>query len=579
MMRIVLVMVCAVATSACVRSASGIYTTYRYPTRSELLATVHARDSALALAHHDAPVESQGHDAAEASHGPPSDRFTMSALGSLVPTDAEEYEPPAPWRQRPFPRFTGVGSIGSAGDVGEQDDGWAVRNAGATDCVLIQLGEYVRRNAVLPQGALMDFLGAYCGLESVIDNVAFVRRAGDPTAERHRLSSLLRREGYSQAVNEVGSATDGVMIGLRYRPRLWLEDPPHIVAETSFELAGRLRDPTDRIRAYVNVGAHSAQRCSVDADETGEFLIRCPFAAEDSFARVEVVTSQPDRFWGRTAARWMVVRPGVVPVYRRRTLPPGFQPSADLASNAAVLIAEFRAEQALPPLQFDVAQSTDLQEVLATIDLRSATEETLDLLGTYTEVGWKIALPLLDSTTAYDTLFGPARDCDWLLRYFDDPSFRYHILDADFERVAIASVPRPDGSTDVLIGAYAPYDPEMATEHAYAVLDRVNALRADRSLPRALRITGVDDVRLILEAHVAGRITFAKARHRILEWLANTTHRRTWSWVGVYVPDAPLPVLDEMVGSGRNEFVVELVYVRPTTAALGHYLICIAWFD
>lgn len=149
--------------------------------------------------------------------------------------------------------------------------------------------------------------------------------------------------------------------------------------------------------------------------------------------------------------------------------------------------------------------------------------------------------------------------------------------------VARRSRPRSIGdsisSTDVLIGADAPYDPEMATEHAYAVLDRINALRADRSLPRALRITGVDDVRLILEAHAEGRITFAKARHRILEWLANTTHRRTWSWVGVYVPDAPLPVLDEMVGSGRNEFVVELVYVRPTTAALGHYLLCIAWFD
>src|SRR5262249_39298971 len=152
---------------------------------------------------------------------------------------------------------------------------------------------------------------------------------------------------------------------------------------------------------------------------------------------------------------------------------PDISLSGDFDADVARVVDEWRADRSLPPLSYVGAEAASLREILARVDLGSASVDTLDRLGEYVVAGGAVPVPLVDASAFVLTTGDRPGDMRWLAEQLARPSVRCGILSGDFELAAAAHVTRSNGATDIVIGSYAPVVADELDDVAFGILDEI----------------------------------------------------------------------------------------------------------
>jgi len=205
-------------------------------------------------------------------------------------------------------------------DAAVAQRGVSVTRSASLRCVAREMARFYTEHEALPTERLTRYLLAACGSSAIgvgragslghIDPRAsderLVEQAGD--ALRDQIAPVLVDGGRAR----LGLHRDGADVALILvvsDPQLELSPPEPPAADGEAILRGRLRGQADGVYGLVTQGAHGVTRCRVNPGfSLPELELRCPMAAEDDSALVQIATVTVGRVLTRHVGSVMLRR-------------------------------------------------------------------------------------------------------------------------------------------------------------------------------------------------------------------------------------------------------------------------------
>ena len=515
--------------------------------------------------------------------GEPPDLAPLVARGDVVHVDEWVVESaPAPGDPVYEP---GDDPFEALVDAVAAERGIAVRRSASLRCAAEEYARFYARHEAMPTERLWRFILAACGasglevhragrLASIPDSVPLAQlaaRSAEPMREMigrvldpERLHGLaVVREAGKVALMVLSARPAGVFVP-------W--GPPNEVGEV--HLAGRIATPGDVLIAFVNQGPFGVVPCRVEPMvRVPDFDLRCPMAAGDETAFVNLQMLTVGRVLARRAAVIMLRRDGARPTFRA---PSGA--SAD-AGDAAALLAhlnEVRAQAGLAPLTASAPESAVHMRAApyaaaATIQSQADTQELLSL---GLMAGWQVQGGTIRSAEHLTSVeIGTRSPAQWVAAAIEQPVGRLLLLRPDSRQAAIGTVSVED--PPALAAVVSTYSFFEGTDHAAdadRLFARVERERTARGLPPPRRMQGLD----VLSAQARRVTEGAQPAASLRIALDQESTRRRQSLRGmqleaVDLDHAQLP--DELFARRDLTLGLAVGHTRAPGAAWGQYVV------
>lgn len=503
---------------------------------------------------------------------------------------------PFPERVETVAHAPGDAFEGLLEDAVKQRAGLAVA-AESLHCAARELGRFLLEREKPPPIPLLEFMAARCGAVGFGFRPAWYHGTVSPDVPdesllaqwRPQLESLLQASlagGPSEAGLWFGRDRGRAVVAIVSTQRRVLITPfSPVVSEDGVALGGEALSRASDVIANVNQGELGYAACERDPGVAlPRFAFRCPIAAGDPQALIEVGLREPGRVLALGGLRALARRADEpAATWRRRgidTTPASATPEAFTQALAAA-IGRVRSGAELPPLGLSLAQSEQAAELVPHI-LAGAFGEGSPALADIAVLGliagWDVGGPIRDASLASALSPGELDADRWLEIALAGPSGRAALLDPEARVLAIGSLvsnaPPVAGAIAVTYQLFDGLDFEAEAERVVA---RVTELRAQRGLPAPERLErarpALDDAARALPA---GRLAPLAALEAALAGAQHATGLSLQGWVieASRVDELRLP--PELTERESVQLAVAVGYAQAPGDPWGHFVALLA---
>jgi hypothetical protein len=466
----------------------------------------------------------------------------------------------------------------------------------AMHCAAHQLGVFLLERQRPPPISLLDFMAARCGAvggsfrqawyhgdvpSSVSDDELLLR--WKPEVEKLISNSL--GGGAVAAGIWFGRSGSRAVVSLVSTVRQVLVDPVSpVVAGDQIAFSGEALMRVEQISAHVNQGRLGYAACELDAAVAlPRFAVRCPLAADDATAIVEVGLREPGRLLGISALRILVRRPDASAEHWQRSAAkpaPRSEEPADFAQQVSAELARVRESAELRPLGLSLPQSEQADELApyvfaGSIGAASPALSELAVLGLF--AGWQVGGVVRDASLASGMSTGALDAASWLATALERPSARAALLDPEARVLAIGALASEDPPLSAALAVtYRLFGEENLPLEAKRFFERVAKAREARGVGPPARL---DSASAVVQ-EVAGELSRRNLEPRAAldDALARATadgSQALQGWVleASSLEDTPLP--DDLLDAPALRLAVGVGYYQPPEEPWGRYVVLI----
>jgi hypothetical protein len=465
----------------------------------------------------------------------------------------------------------------------------------AMHCAAREVGAFILERQRPPPVALLDFMAARCGAvgasfrqawyhgdvpSSVSDEELFSR--WKPEVEKLIGSSL----GGGAVAAGVWFGRDGsrAVVSLVSTLRQVLIAPVSpVVAGDQIALSGEVLMNVEEISANVNQGRLGYAACEMDAAVAlPRFALRCPLAADDATAIVEVGLREPGRMLGISALRILVRRPNE-PADRWQRAAGSSELSAepgDFAQQVAAALGRVRAGEELRPLGLSLPQSEAANELApyvfaGSMGAGSPALADLAVLGLY--AGWQVGGVVKNAALTSGMSASSLDASSWLATALERPSARAALLDPEARVLAIGTLASEDPPIAAALAVtYRLFGEENLPAEATRFFERVAKAREARGRTPPARLGSAAEVVQQVASELSRRNI--EPRAALDDALARATASSSqpvqgWVLEATSIDDAQLP--GDLVDAQSLRLAVGVGYYQPPAEPWGRYVVLI----
>jgi hypothetical protein len=454
-------------------------------------------------------------------------------------------------------------------------------------CVARELGRFILAKGGRPSESLRRFIAARCG--APVSGVSAGFLSGDVPADVSEAAIFEKWKGglenNVQAQMASGNRALGIWFGregeravvtIVSASREVHVQPASLIAaqDGSVVLQGELLIPAAKIRALVNRGDHAVGECEIDPTvKLPRFAIRCVTDRADPTAWIDVGAFPAGRILGRSVLELLVSPNGAMPSRFARRRPvsdavggtSGTTGTSDDNATFVTALNAFRQSVGLSALREAKEQSATAlaaaPHYFAAL-LGHRPETTADTVVLGLRAGWQV--PGLVRHGHFTHVMTSATSASGLVAAaLDRPSAREAFLDPAASWVA-AAILRP-ADAQLVVGVVCTYavqtERDAATQHD-ALVAKLDAKRAEKSLPPIVRLDMGKRGARVAEQIAAGEMTPSEGVEDLLSWAA-ARHKgaKGWGAEASSIDEMKLP--DELVARPEATVGILVVSYRP----------------
>ncbi len=465
----------------------------------------------------------------------------------------------------------------------------------ALQCAARELGRYALGHEGTAPQPLVDFVASRCGALNEALSVNVSRGTGDPSAPESALVSHFRADLVAAADRLFGEGPVNVggwvgregerfvVLSVAERRRVIIEPRPFTPdAQGVVVIDGRLLEAAANVSAQVNRGRWSTQPCERDASvRLPLFRVRCPVAAEDAAARLEVTAFPPQRLLGhvvfnalvgagRDASRTFEVSP-----------PDPARVAHDPAQSRDVLLSllnDARRAASLAPVTL-AARETDTACQVAPAFFSSVEDPAgataTDRIALGMMAGWDVEGAMIREGRFFTG--AGAREDDlarWLAWNLERPMGRSVLLDGAVRQVALCPWMIDGHVQGVLWSSYSFYDDASVADEERGVYARIDEARRATGKGAVTRLT---DLRPMMESHARSLQNNAGGLDATLQaMMRDAVAARGRGVRGWVIPTSDLASIefpDDVVSPASLRIGVHVAHWRQPDAAWGQSVV------
>lgn len=417
--------------------------------------------------------------------------------------DAAKYHDPEQWTvPGPFPQDVALRGYAGAQPWDQlltksltPSAGMSVASVGM-HCVAQAFAEFYLQHKAMPSPTVETFILGRCRATPANVQVNFLAGEVPASVDDAQLfqqwqDSLQKTVGKTdtsklEAVG-IGWARDAdraVVMVARGERRAFLE--PVRIEDGAAIVKGRLLLPHANMRVNISQGAYAYAECTENPKlRLPEFELRCPMAAGDTSAWVQIASFASGRVLGDTAAVLLVGASVEPPTTFVRPKLPGSEVEVTPATLSQVFlnsINEVRTQAGLQPLALASAQSTEAESLAPhffNAQLVTNDSDTAETVSLGLRAGWQVPELVRYSHFSAGVSVGTKSLRYVLSSLLQMPLSRQTLLDPEVREIALGPVIDPTGPfIGVLVSTYALFaeqDPRTVADEVFASLNRRRA--------------------------------------------------------------------------------------------------------
>jgi len=474
----------------------------------------------------------------------------------------------------------------------------ALGASNALRCTAHELGLFVLANMGMPAEPVRRHMLGVCG--------STLPSAGVETLRADVPPSMTDAQVFAQASSKVRArlatlAGAHQVLGLSYARKndrmvvAWVYGTPladivpsssTIAADRTAVVRGTNADPSLQLRAVVNQGTFGVAACTPLGEAAPRFAMRCPIAAGDHAAWIELSAAAKGAYLGRTIATVLANDGDGSTLGWASLAAKKAKPVTSPTEVSSTILADLNAIRAVtgasplvlvpPQSATNAAVAPHFQSAAMSGDLATWEKIALGVMA-----GWDVKDATISSANVSSALFGAAIDgSTWLEFVLAQPTGRAALLDRGATRVAIGSLIDPTSkSVAALVTTYATFS---ATDHAAEIAlveKRIASERVAKGLDPGAKIAGLEGL-----AAEANRVTLEgkdpiAALDAALQDAVTRTQRSMRGTVWAVNDFELVPLPEPLLTKPNMPFAVQVAHRREKGAAWGEWIVMIVWAD
>jgi len=465
----------------------------------------------------------------------------------------------------------------------------------AMHCAAREVGRFILERQRPPPVSLLDFMAARCGAVGASFRQAWYHGDVPSSVSDEELFSRWKPEVEKLIGNSLGGGpvAAGIWFGrngsravvslVSTLRQVLISPVSPVVAGDQIALSGEALMGVEEISGHVNQGRLGYAVCELDAGVAlPRFALRCPLAADDPTAIVEVGLREPGRMLGISALRILVRRPDEPADRWQRAagLSEHSAESGDFAQQVAAALGRVRAGAELRPLGLSLPQSEQANQLApyvfaGSIGVGSPALTDLAVLGLF--AGWQVGGVVKDAALTSGMSASSLDASSWLATALERPSGRAALLDPEARVLAIGALASEDPPiTAALAVTYRLFGEENLPAEAKRFFERVARAREARGRTPPARL---DSASAVVQ-QVAGELSRRNVEPRAAldDALARATANSSqpmqgWVLEAMSLDDAALP--EGLLDAPSLRLAVGVGYYQPPAEPWGRYVVLI----
>lgn len=465
----------------------------------------------------------------------------------------------------------------------------------AATCAAHETARVVAHHSARPSPRLALALQARCGLAAA-HVVTFGQRATGPVPDRDLLAPLAPAVQAASAAGTSRGRPVSIGLGIAHAPNgsaavaviaehtVELEPFSPVPVDDAVIIRGRVLGPPAVVGGLVTTGAHRVTRCrSSSTRPSREVSMRCPIAAGDPTAWLQVTHAAPGRLLAGSAATILVAREPTRAIVVSGGARASTAAGPDVAADRTLLdlVNAVRREARLPALSSSAAQSQEITRLVPAFHAASLANDTttMDTIALGSIAGHGLTEgPIRDAGFLWEWL-APTRDVrDWLDYALMLPLSRRPLLDPFANVLAYGQVVGPDerGGIVGIAATYRIFSTRDTEIDRLRVAGRLRRERRARGF-RTRLFSGVGALDDAADAIREGRLVPAAAVHEAARGVSSAFGGsvRVHS-IELTDLDGEIPFPTELLASAPLDAAVQITHHRPPGAAWGQHVILVA---
>jgi hypothetical protein len=437
----------------------------------------------------------------------------------------------------------------------------------------------LREHLLLRCGSSLDSHGFSYLVNPVPDNVpaAQLEAAARMPLLKH-LDERMKGQSGQMALGVARGHGRFAAVVLTGLPRVALRGFSPVITGSSVTLEGELKGPAEYLVGFVNQGRYGVAYCEGDSRlQLPAFRIRCPVAAEDQSARIELSTKQAGRVLFNAVAQVEVRREGSNPEYNAAAYGAN-ETVANSAQFRTLLLADLnkvRLAAKLPPFVLETQQSITDERLAPHLyqSSRDGDERQLSTIALGLLAGWDVKGMIRNGGVFFRTINATRNPSRWLTQALDSPLGRWVLLEPAMSRIGIGATDLQPSGAMAIVTTYAFFDHVDHRADEETVLAELDRLRKAHGAAPLRRVVGDPALARALEQIGASNLSSAAALNVVLQQAAESMGRSVQGYV-VETTDVKQMQWDPtLVESSTLDVEVGVTHYRAPGAAWGQYVV------
>lgn len=458
-------------------------------------------------------------------------------------------------------------------------------------CVARQVGLFFLEHNDLPGEDLTNFMAQRCGATSDGVKTLAVHSRHHRSTPNARVFPDMRRsasrmlgerlpQGRSTMGYWQGRARGHAVVVMMIGTVLAELDPISPLSPTAQHvwIAGELTFPAERIEGLINQGDASVVFCEPSqVVRPPRFALRCPVAADDETALLQLGAVESGRVLLRNVASIMIRREGDVALSWRQPTWSTESPvssTEDFAMSVLSGVNSIRAASGRAPLELAREQSQTASGLAPHFFAQSSSATPggqRDLIAMGLAAGWDVQHIIRRSWFSAARVSNTGDANQWLAYALSQPAGRNALLNPNARVLAVGGIVDPEHeSLAAIISTYALFDDQDARQQAQEIQQRILNARRFRGLPSNVmssRAAAEEALRVRNEGAIPQAALDRAIQRATLEW-----QRPVQGMVFEFFDASQFQVPEALLLPGSGLLAVEITHHRPVGGAWGQYV-------